>query len=925
VATLTFLFTDIEGSTRLWEAHPEAMRSALVTHDELITKAVETHEGRVFKHTGDGVAAVFGRAADGLAAAADAQRAMLATPHPDVGVLRIRAAVHSGEADERDGDFFGQPLNRVSRLLSAAHGSQVLVSLVTEQLCGANLPPGLSLVDLGEHRLRDLARPERVFQLTAADLPSDFPTLVTPDLVPNNLPTLTTSFVGRDQELAEIDKLIRGARLVTITGVGGAGKTRLALQAAAQFGDEFPGGVWLVELAGISDPDLVTSATAAAVGVAEQAGRSLQASLVDHLKGRTALVIMDNCEHVIGSSAALVDAILAGAPDCKVVATSRELLGLGGEVAFGMRSMSVPQAGARLDVSEVSRYDSVRLFAERAAASRPDFRMGADNAGAVIEICRRLDGMPLALELAAARLRSFSPQQIADLLDQRFRLLTGGSRTALPRQQTLAAAIDWSYQLLEPNERLLFERLAVFQGGFTLEAAQQVCADADLDAFDVLELIPSLVDKSLVAADPGAEAVRYRLLETVRQYARDLLDQHGAADAFRRRHADFFVGLAEAAEPHVRGAEERLWWDRIDAELDNLRQAMLWSLEVGETEKAMRIAGAIWRFWWFKVRFSEGTSWLQRALAEETDVPKHVRAKALLGLGSLLGFVDSAGTSTDYLERALVLYRELDTEGADPALLRHGYPAALINLTAQASLTEAAKERNRALNQEALEVAERIGDPAGVAVALGNLAEIDAHDGNHEAARQGFRASIAASEKLGSAYRAGEAHLQLGMFELSASRPDLALQALSGALHHAERGGLQEWAALTRTHITIARHDAGDTEGALTEFARDAAAALENEDMRRFVWVHAGWLVERADLELAAGDPEVAGVLLGGLRVLDPEDTYLDWTYFPRRDRVLAGVTAALGEQGAASAMGRGAALDPEAILDLITREPDTE
>ena len=902
----------------MWDAHPEAMRSALATHDELLNKAVETHDGRIFKHTGDGIAAAFAVASDAIYAAADAQRAMAAAGHPDVGVLRIRAAVHSGEAEERDDDFFGPPLNRVARLLSAAHGGQVLVSLVTERLSGTSLREDLSLVDLGEHRLRDLTQPERVFQLTGADLVSDFPDLLTPDIVPNNLPTMTTSFVGRDQELAEVEKLIRGARLVTITGVGGAGKTRLALQTAASFGDEFPDGIWLVELAAITDPSIVPSATASALNVGEQAGRSIVESLIDYLSARTALIIIDNCEHVITEAADLVDAILKGAPDCTVVTTSRELLGVGGEVAFGMRSMSLPESDDQVDVAELGRYDAVRLFMERAAASQPGLRIGSDNAAAVSEICRRLDGMPLAVELAAARLRSFSPQQIAEHLDQRFRLLTGGSRTALPRQQTLSAAIDWSYQLLEPIERLLFEKLSVFQGGFTLAAAEQVCVDQSLDGFDVLELIPSLVDKSLVAAETHGHEVRYRMLETIRQFARDLLDKSGDADEVRRTHAGFFLELAEAAEPHVRGADEQMWWDRIDADLDNLRQAMLWSLEANEPEIGMRIAGAIWRFWWFKVRFSEGISWLERILATGENVADHTRAKALLGLGTLNIFVNQTEQATELLEQSLGLYRRLDADGVDQDLLRYGYSAALINLGEINPGEGDDAERSLRLNEEALEVARRIDDPAGVAVALGNIAEYYGRIGEYEDARERFRAAVAASEKLESAHRLHEQNWQLGQFELAANEPELAIDAFTVALGHAERGGLSEYAAYDRTQIAVARHDAGDDSEALASFIQNATEALENEDMRKFAWMRAGWLVQRADLELAVGNSEDAAVMLGAMRAMEESGPILHWVHFERRDRVLAALADALGEEATQATMDRGEALESDDVIELI-------
>ncbi|MGH8946795.1 MAG: adenylate/guanylate cyclase domain-containing protein [Acidimicrobiia bacterium] len=633
MGAVTFLFTDIEGSTRLWDRHPEAMRQALAAHDELVRKGVESQGGRIFKHTGDGVAAAFASAADALKASVEIQRRMTETAHPDIGVLTLRMAVHTGEAEERDGDYFGPPLNRTARLLSVAHGGQILVGHVTEQLAVGSLGEGVSLADLGEHRLQDLARVERIFQLKVAGLAGDFPPLRTPDIVPNNLPTLATSFVGRAQELAEVEKLIRGARLVTVTGVGGAGKTRLALQVAAELGNEFRGGIWLIELASITDPELIDAGAGDALGVGQQSGRSIREAIIDYLAEQEALLIVDNCEHLIHGAAEFIAEVMARAPGCRVIATSRELLGVGGEVAYGLRSLELPRRDESPPLSELARYDAVKLFLERAQAGLPNFRLTTQAAPAVTEICRRLDGMPLALELAAARLRSFSPQQIADHLDQRFRLLTGGSRTALPRQQTLSAAIDWSYRLLTEPERLLFDRLSVFHGGCTLDVVSEVCTDDHLDAFTVLELLPSLVDKSLVAVDTEGTEARYRLLETLRQFARDRLDETGTADEFRRRHARFFRDLAIEAGQHIRGPDETSWWARIDTELDNLRQAMTWAMEAGEPELALETAGGFWRFWWFKARWGEGVSWLQRTVeAAGPGVPEALAGSGPLGL-----------------------------------------------------------------------------------------------------------------------------------------------------------------------------------------------------------------------------------------------------------------------------------------------------
>lgn len=916
---LTFLFTDIEGSTRLWDLHPEAMKKALSDHDSLIQKVVEVHEGKVFKHTGDGALAVFGVAADAVASAADLARRMAETVHPDIGSLKIRIAVHTGDAQERDDDYFGPALNRASRLLSVGHGGQVLVSLVTERMVGEAVPPGVSFRDLGEHRLRDLARSERIFQLDIDGLPGDFPPLLTPDMVPNNLPTLATSFVGRAQELEEVKNLIRGARVLTITGVGGAGKTRLAIQSAVELVDEFPGGTWLIELGAITDPEYIDATAADALGVAQPPGRSVRESIVDHLADRQALLIIDNCEHLISGAAEFVAEVVSGAPESKVVATSRELLGVGGEVAYGMPSLNMPRRGETPPLADLIRYDAVRLFLERAQASQPHFQVTESMAPPLTEICRRLDGMPLALELAAARLRTFSPKQIAENLDRRFRLLTGGSRTALPRQQTLSAAIDWSYRLLEPLERRLFERLSVFQGGFTLQAVEDVCSDDELDALGLLELLPSLVDKSLVAVDSGGEEARYRLLETLRQFARDRLDESGTADEFRLRHARWFRDLSVEAGRNIRGPREQEWWQRIDTELDNLRQAMTWAIDGGEPALALEIAGGFWRFWWFKARWSEGVSWLERAVeAAGNDAPKHVRAQGMLGLGTLLISTDRHVESIPLLEEAGRLYRELDEERADPDLLLHGYSAALINLSAELESQGEWDESTR-LNEEALEVSRRLGDTAGVAVALGNLAESAGRVGDIEGARERFAEAVAASRALQSTQRLTEQYWQLGFFEISVGAPDRALLAFKEAAVQAAAGGLEEHLFSARAYMAFAEAELGDSDAA-ERFRANATQAFENPNLRAFGQVRISYLVLRAALDSMAGHFTKAARALGAIETAESEGV-LWWTLAGLRDRVHGEVQASSTPAEIETAKNEGRHLGVDEIIGVITGE----
>lgn len=894
------------------------MRQALETHDELIRKEVEADHGTVFKHTGDGALAAFGSAVDALNAAAGIQNRMNETTHPDVGVLRLRMAVHTGEVDERDGDYFGPPLNRTARLMSVAHGGQVLVSLVTERLAGSGLDESLRLRPLGEYRLRDLARLEEVFQLDIDGLPRDFPPLATPDLVPNNLPTQPTSFVGRDQDLAEVTKLVRGARLVTLTGVGGAGKTRLALQTSADIGAEFPDGNWLIELATINDPDLIDDATADALGVAQATEQSLRKGVLDYLADRTLLLILDNCEHLIDGAADFVTDVLTHTPDVRIIATSRELLGVSGEVAYGLRSMTMPSQTDLLPAAELLRHDAIRLFLERAQAAKPDFHLSAQTAPAVAEICRRLDGMPLALELAAARLRSFSPQQIAANLDQRFRLLTGGSRTALPRQQTLAAAIDWSYRLLDEPERRLFERLSVFQGGFTLEAVSQVCTDDDLDEFQIWELLPSLVDKSLVAADVDAEEARYRLLETLRQFARDLLDESGSADEFRRRHATFYRDLALEAGKHIRGPDEAIWWARIDTELDNLRQAMTWAMESDQPEVALETAAGFWRFWWFKARWSEGATWLERTYAAAgPDASKHLRAAGRLGLGSLLEGTDRHLEAVEHLRKTIELYTELEQEGADNSILMSSYPASFINLSVAVQQAGGEQQEVADLNRRALEVARRIGDEAGVAVALGNLAESAAVAGDVEEARERFEEALATSAALGSRQRLIEQNLQIGQFELAEGSLDLARSAFQRVVQLGEEARLPFYVLLGRIQMAMCDLEGGDPD-ALERFDRALAEAFEDPDLATHPINRQMFISFRAYIETRAGNLDRAATLLGASLALEEKGSPPDWAHQMRLDEVNRVVREGLDSGGWEEAIEAGRKLDEASTSAMI-------
>lgn len=621
--TVTFLFTDLEGSTTLLEAHPAAYRDAVRRHHNLLRGAVEAHGGVVFETVGDAVYAAFARPTDAVAAALAGQLALQTEAWPDSVAIRARMGLHTGEVERQGRHYFGAPLYRCARLTAAAHGGQVVLSEAAAALVREALPDETSLRDLGDHRLKDLSRPERIFELLHPRLAGDRRPLRTLDALPHNLPLQLTSFVGRERELADIAALVATQRLVTLTGPGGTGKTRLALQAAADTLEAYPDGVWLAELGALAEPTLVPAAVAAAVGVREEPGRPLLGTLTAALRPKCLLLMLDNCEHLLEGCARLADALLRACPRLTILATSREALGIAGETGWRVPSLALPDAAQPPPVAALTQYEAVRLFVDRALADDPAFRVTSHNASAVAEVCHRLDGIPLALELAAARLRVLPVEQLLARLEDRFRLLTGGSRTALPRQQTLRATVDWSYALLSDPEKTCFNRLAVFAGGFTLEAAEAVCADAAaVEPAAVLDLLTHLIDKSLVSAGRLPDGTgRCRLLETLRHYARQTLAASGEAAAVHERHARHFLAYVEQAEPALRGPAQLDWLDwldwleRLEREHDNLRAALDWFAEHGPAEDGLRLAAALGSrasFWVTRGYLAEGRQRLAR-------------------------------------------------------------------------------------------------------------------------------------------------------------------------------------------------------------------------------------------------------------------------------------------------------------------------
>lgn len=777
--TVTFLFTDIEGSTKLWERHTDPMKTAVKRHDLLMREGIERNGGYVFKTVGDAFCAAFSKASDALAAAIEAQHALIGAGE-ETGLLRVRMALHTGAAEEREGDYFGPPVNRVARLL-IGHGGETLLSQATYELVRDVLPEGARLRDLGLHRLKDLSRPEHVFQVLYPGLPTDFPPLKSLDTQPNNLPQQLTSFIGREREMAEVKRLLTTTRLLTLTGAGGCGKTRLALQVAADLLEEYPDGVWFVDLAPLSDPALVPQSVASALGVREEPGHPLGDTLTAYLGPKSLLFVLDNCEHLVSACAHLCDSLLRACANLRILATSREVLGIGGETTWRLPSLASPDPEHLPSLERLTQYEAVRLFIDRAVAVLPTFTATNQNAPAVAQVCHRLDGIPLAIELAAARVKVLSVEQINARLEDRFRLLTGGSRTALPRQQTLRAAVDWGYELLSEKEQKLWQRLSVFAGGWTLEAAEAVCAGEGIEQTEVLDLLAQLVDKSLVLVDETArEGMRYRLLETIRQYGRERLAESGDAESVRRKHALFCVVFAEKAEDRLTGPEVRTWLDWFEAEHDNIRGALKWALE-GDAEIALRLAGAMWKFWDWRGYVEEGRKWLEAVLASSDSLARTVkRAKTLRGAGWLASQQGDYAFATTKLAESLEIEREVEhrpgivsslnalgfveDQQGDSVSARQGLEEALaigrklgdkvavaasLNCLGALALVRGDHTATRAFYQESLAIDREVGHKLGLGICLHNLAQVATQEGKYALARSLLEEGLAIARELG--------------------------------------------------------------------------------------------------------------------------------------------------------------------------------
>jgi predicted ATPase/class 3 adenylate cyclase/tetratricopeptide (TPR) repeat protein len=903
------LFTDVEGSTALLRRVGDGVYAqVLAGHHALIRSALAAHDGSEVDTQGDAFFAVFSSPRACVAAVLEMQQAFEAHAWPAGVRVRVRMGIHSGEAKRTAAGLVGLEVHRAARVAAVAWGGQVLVSEAAAVLVRDWLPPGAALTDLGAHRLKDLGRPERIFQLHAAGLPAEFPPLrsLGNPALPNNLPAQLSTFIGREREVSEVRALVESARLVTLTGAGGVGKTRLGLQVAAELLDGSGDGVWLTELAAVTDQDAVAAAISEALQLTVRPGRPVLEALLDALATQDVLIALDNCEHLIGGCAKTAEAILRRCPRVHLLATSREPLGIGGERIYRVPSLSLP-GPENCGLPAPGSSDAVALLVERARAHGVALAVDGQAGPVVVSVCRRLDGMPLAIELAAARLRSMSLTELHDRLDQRFRLLTGGSRTALGRQQTLRAAVGWSYSLLTGAEQVLLGRLSVFAGGFALDAAEAICGSGDLPVLEVADLLGSLVDKSLVVAEPAGEGLRYRLLETIRLFAAERLAEAGDGEAavVAAAHCTHFLAVAEAAAAHLTGPDQGSWLTRLDADQANLRRAAGHAAGRPDgTALVLRLGVALFRYWWARSRGQEAFGLLVPVLSRPD-----ARAEPGLFVAALVAavwaaiFIDLA-TARQFADQAVQVARR---QGDDRLLSR--------SLMAACAAYYWAGEPEAALpfGQESVERARRLGDDVQLGVSLVQyLLTIDL-------ARSGqlVAEAIACTERSGDHLINSLLHSNVGFHALSAGDIPAARGHLEAAAQAGQQIGFEDTMAMVGLGMVLRAE--GDLDGARSKCEAALRISRRNGDSRSMAYAILGLAFLAGD----AGDWDRAAALHGAAQAF-LDRLSIPWPELAVRYRrgSLARARARLGDEQLERVYAQGMALSPEKVLDLALRRP---
>lgn len=815
---VTFLFTDIEGSTRLWERHPVLMSAVIARHDALMRSVVEAHHGIVFKMVGDAVCAAFARPVDALEATVAAQRLLAAAEWGETGPVRVRMALHSGQAEMRDGDYFGQPLNRVARVLSAGHGGQILISRPVSDLVRGLLPPGVSLLDMGEHRLKDLQHPESILQVLADGLEREFPALKTLAYRPHNLPPQPTSLIGRERELSEAPILAGDSdvRLATLTGPGGMGKTRLALHAAAEVVDTFHDGVYFVALAAVTDPDLVAPTIANTLGVRESGGHALLHSLREYLSTKHMLLVLDNFEQVLGAAPLVAD-LLTNCSRLKILVTSRSRLNLRGEREYPLPPLALPPAGAALDVERALQSPAVLLFVERATGANPRFELSEENVADVVSICRKLDGWPLAIELAAARTRLLNPRAMLSRLSRRLDLLTGGQRDLPDRHQTLRGTIAWSYDLLSPQQQALYRQLSVFTGGWSLEAAEAVAGNGSLDVLDDLML---LIDHSLVRRTELSEMdePRFGMLESISAYGTEQLEMHGEAHEMHERHASYFAEMAEEAATYLDRSGQDRWLDQLDLEHDNLREALRW-YEEHDAGAGLQLGVRLWPFWASRGYLTEGRAHLDTILAlPGAQQPTLERGQALAGAAMLAQRQDDFQAATELSEQALAIFDSLgEARGRAVALICLGTVA----------IKQGEYARAAPFFEQSLALARETGDDQSVTVSIRSLALVELVQGNVERATEMLEESLALARRRGDRSSVVAALGNLGFIALRTGRLEAAGASFQESLALARQMRDKLWTSMSLLNLGVVAGAQGDRSGALRYYQESIVLCRE--------------------------------------------------------------------------------------------------
>lgn len=905
--TVTFLFSDIEGSTLRWERFPEAMGDAVRRHDALVRAAVSRSGGFVFKTIGDAFCVAFARPEDAAAAAIETQRALASADFSAVDGVRVRIGLHTGAADERDGDYFGPTVNRVARITSVGSGGQILLSAITAEIARANLPPDATLVELGDFRLKDLATPERIFQLNAPDLAYAFPALRTPDLVQNNLPATISSFVGRERELATLRAMLADHRLLTIVGPGGIGKTRTSLQLAESLAGRFDAGIWFVDLATITTPELVVDQFAAALGIRADGAQPLVERIAAALGRGSALAIVDNCEHLIEPVAATVQRLLTMCPELRILATSRESLRIPGERQFTLAALTLPERYAPLTALEALGYSAVVLLVDRATAASPSFALTDENALDVVEVCRRLDALPFALELAAPRMVTFTPKELLARVGERFRMLRGTRAVGPERTRTLLSLIDWSHDLLPERERVLFRRLSIFASAWSLEDAFAVAGDDDLDEYDLIDMLGSLVSKSMIVADADAENGRFRFLESMHQYAAERLAESSERAEIERRFAALVLAHVRRVASALEGMSERDWLDEIEGRIDDIRVVLHATLAGGADVALGAEIAATLGFFWHARRPTEGATWLAQARGVAESVAPALRAHVYLESAR----VDVTSPHTvPFAERAVAMYREID----DPAGL-----ARALEYLGQSLINVGRFREARAYLGESIARTPHDGNRAASARTRGlhGLATLY-DDGDLEAAErdlEGARIDLETKHR----YRDAAVALRgLGQIEVERGRYARAAERVERALFLCEDLEDPRGTGLLRFELAHAF--------LLDDRLVDARAnALESLHLLRDSGIPMGLnhtlLVLGAILE-RLGDREAAALVTG---YVDEASGGAAQRILPQiarlRDDVAVRLRVRLGDAAYADAFARGRRLDAREIEALVRRD----